>query len=147
MCRGLEDQQKKLSGCMSAMRKQEKVIKELQGALSKESSWRKNVRKLTDDVGNLQHSNGMLRNENSELKLLKGVDEIEALKLELEAARGNEAKAQTSYNDMESEKLEAMMRMEKAEAAAVAAQNELLEVPDLHQMPHISSRLSKTKLA
>lgn len=113
---------------MFAMKKPEKVIRELQGALSKDSTCRKSAWKLNENVKKLQQSNDALRSENSKLKQLEGVQEIEELKLELEAAREDGRQGRKAYHDLESEKLDAMMRMEKAEASSIAAQNELLEV-------------------
>lgn len=128
LCRGIEEQCKKASAFKSAMKRQEKVIAELQSTICSQRSKDKSASKLQQELDSLRQSCKILRHENQELRQLKGIQEIEALKAQLNACQKGETQARRSREDLDNDRLEAVMRTEKAEAAALAAQNELMEV-------------------
>lgn len=110
------------------MKRQEKVIVQLQSALSNQNSKSNSASKFQQDLNHLQQSYKSLKRENLELRQIKGVEEIQALKAQLTACRKGETRARKSHEDIDRDRLEAVMRTEKAEATALAAQNELMEV-------------------
>ncbi|GMH43473.1 hypothetical protein BSKO_11395 [Bryopsis sp. KO-2023] len=127
LIRGMEDQLKRVSTYKGTIKRQEQVIRELQGVLVGGKKWKKDSLKYENDANLLKKTNEALEKEIDELKRVKGVEEISTLRSQLDVARTNESKVRIAREEHEQERLEAMMRWEKAEATAIAAQNELLE--------------------
>eukprot|EP00951_Prasinocladus_malaysianus_P047381 scaffold650156_cov50-Prasinocladus_malaysianus.AAC.1 len=65
--------------------------------------------------------------QNNALKQVQGGDEVEVLQYELENAQEAEAEARRELREGVSERVESMMRAERAEAQHEAIQNELVE--------------------
>ncbi|KAK9815690.1 hypothetical protein WJX72_008170 [[Myrmecia] bisecta] len=71
--------------------------------------------------------------------------ELEALQMRLDAAKSSEEYARKIADDFDSERLAATLKAEKAEASAIAAQNELLEVTKRYarEIAHLKTRLAE----